>query len=186
MKVVPDQLAPWLPGRLTSLGTDGFGRSENREHLRAVLRDFGGGDRAGDACGAGARRQDRRGARGGGGRGDGLRSGAERSGENVDVVRDSSRKEALAEAEKYLKAIKTALLSEWDPIGVKHFPEAQEEYDSYAPHIYTLLTTDRPQHELYDYLWRLETDHMGLTGNRQATERFAERLRRIPREIEES
>jgi pyruvate dehydrogenase E1 component len=34
MKAVPDQLAPWLPGRLHSLGTDGFGRSENREHLR--------------------------------------------------------------------------------------------------------------------------------------------------------
>jgi pyruvate dehydrogenase E1 component len=34
MKMVPDQIAPWLPGRLTSLGTDGFGRSENREHLR--------------------------------------------------------------------------------------------------------------------------------------------------------
>jgi pyruvate dehydrogenase E1 component len=34
MKIVADQLAPWLPGRLTSLGTDGFGRSENREHLR--------------------------------------------------------------------------------------------------------------------------------------------------------
>jgi pyruvate dehydrogenase E1 component len=34
LKAVPDQIAPWLPGRLTSLGTDGFGRSENREHLR--------------------------------------------------------------------------------------------------------------------------------------------------------
>ena len=34
LKSVPDQLAPWLHGRLTSLGTDGFGRSENREHLR--------------------------------------------------------------------------------------------------------------------------------------------------------
>ena len=34
MKIVPDQIAPWLPGRLVSLGTDGFGRSENREHLR--------------------------------------------------------------------------------------------------------------------------------------------------------
>jgi pyruvate dehydrogenase E1 component len=34
MKVVPDQIAPWLPGRLTSLGTDGFGRSDNREYLR--------------------------------------------------------------------------------------------------------------------------------------------------------
>ncbi len=34
MKVVADQVAPWLPGRLVTLGTDGFGRSENREHLR--------------------------------------------------------------------------------------------------------------------------------------------------------
>ncbi|MBK9168585.1 MAG: pyruvate dehydrogenase (acetyl-transferring), homodimeric type [Bryobacterales bacterium] len=34
MKVVPDQLAPWLQSRLWSLGTDGFGRSDNREHLR--------------------------------------------------------------------------------------------------------------------------------------------------------
>jgi pyruvate dehydrogenase E1 component len=34
MKVVADQIAPWLPGRLVTLGTDGFGRSDNREHLR--------------------------------------------------------------------------------------------------------------------------------------------------------
>ncbi len=34
MKAVPDQLAPWLGARLRSLGTDGFGRSDNREHLR--------------------------------------------------------------------------------------------------------------------------------------------------------
>jgi pyruvate dehydrogenase E1 component len=34
MKVLADQLAPWLGGRLTALGTDGFGRSEKREHLR--------------------------------------------------------------------------------------------------------------------------------------------------------
>jgi pyruvate dehydrogenase E1 component len=34
MKAVPDQIARWLPGRLFSLGTDGFGRSETREALR--------------------------------------------------------------------------------------------------------------------------------------------------------
>jgi len=34
MKVVADQLSPWLAGRLESLGTDGFGRSDNREYLR--------------------------------------------------------------------------------------------------------------------------------------------------------
>jgi pyruvate dehydrogenase E1 component len=34
MKIVPDQIAPWLPGRMVTLGTDGFGRSDNRQHLR--------------------------------------------------------------------------------------------------------------------------------------------------------
>jgi len=34
MKVLPDALSPWLPNRLVTLGTDGFGRSDNREHLR--------------------------------------------------------------------------------------------------------------------------------------------------------
>jgi pyruvate dehydrogenase E1 component len=34
MKAVQDQIAPWLNGRMVTLGTDGFGRSENREYLR--------------------------------------------------------------------------------------------------------------------------------------------------------
>jgi pyruvate dehydrogenase E1 component len=34
MKLVPDQIAPWVPGGLTTLGTDGFGRSETRDNLR--------------------------------------------------------------------------------------------------------------------------------------------------------
>jgi pyruvate dehydrogenase E1 component len=36
MKVLPESIAQWIPGRLVALGTDGFGRSENR----AALRDF--------------------------------------------------------------------------------------------------------------------------------------------------
>jgi pyruvate dehydrogenase E1 component len=34
MKVVAGQIGPWLEGRLETLGTDGFGRSDNREELR--------------------------------------------------------------------------------------------------------------------------------------------------------
>jgi pyruvate dehydrogenase E1 component len=36
MKVLPESISQWVPGKLVSLGTDGFGRSENR----ASLRDF--------------------------------------------------------------------------------------------------------------------------------------------------
>ncbi|MGI8683553.1 MAG: transketolase-like TK C-terminal-containing protein, partial [Acidimicrobiales bacterium] len=34
MKAVPDQVARWVPGGLTTLGTDGYGRSDTRAALR--------------------------------------------------------------------------------------------------------------------------------------------------------
>ena len=34
MRLVPDQIAPWVPGGLMALGTDGFGRSDTRARLR--------------------------------------------------------------------------------------------------------------------------------------------------------
>jgi pyruvate dehydrogenase E1 component len=34
MHLVPEQIARWVPGRLVTLGTDGFGRSDTREGLR--------------------------------------------------------------------------------------------------------------------------------------------------------
>ncbi len=34
MKSVQDQVSPWLGGRMLALGTDGFGRSDNRTFLR--------------------------------------------------------------------------------------------------------------------------------------------------------
>src|SRR5262249_22900575 len=34
MKLVPEMIARWIPGTLIALGTDGFGRSENRSALR--------------------------------------------------------------------------------------------------------------------------------------------------------
>ncbi|MDZ4801765.1 MAG: pyruvate dehydrogenase (acetyl-transferring), homodimeric type [Bryobacteraceae bacterium] len=39
IKALPDMLAPWLNERLVSLGTDGFGRSENRQHLRRFFEN---------------------------------------------------------------------------------------------------------------------------------------------------
>ncbi len=34
MKIVPDQIQRWVPGRFVSLGTDGYGRSDGRDALR--------------------------------------------------------------------------------------------------------------------------------------------------------
>jgi pyruvate dehydrogenase E1 component len=37
MKAWPDMVARWLPDDYLSLGTDGFGRSDTRESLRALF-----------------------------------------------------------------------------------------------------------------------------------------------------
>ncbi|MFY4729601.1 transketolase-like TK C-terminal-containing protein, partial [Nitrospira sp. BLG_2] len=34
VRMVPQQIAPWIPGGLLTLGTDGFGRSDTRKALR--------------------------------------------------------------------------------------------------------------------------------------------------------
>jgi pyruvate dehydrogenase E1 component len=36
VKMLPESISKWVPGKMISLGTDGFGRSESR----AALRDF--------------------------------------------------------------------------------------------------------------------------------------------------
>jgi len=87
-------------------------------------------------------------------------------------------------ARLFHEAIRRALLTEWDPIGVNGVAEAQDEYDSYVPTIYKMLISRKPRHELFDYLWWLETEHMALAGDRRATERFVDRLMQIPDEIE--
>jgi hypothetical protein len=82
-------------------------------------------------------------------------------------------------------AIRSALLNEWDPIGVNGIPEAADEYDSYVSSLYKLLITRRDKAALFDYLWWLETEHMGLTGDRQATQLFTERLMHIYDEVDQ-
>jgi pyruvate dehydrogenase E1 component len=37
MKALPDMVARWLPPHFLPLGTDGFGRSDTRENLRALF-----------------------------------------------------------------------------------------------------------------------------------------------------
>jgi len=72
--------------------------------------------------------------------------------------------------------IKRILLEEWDPIGISRFPEAQDEYDAYVPEVHRILSSRTGVREIFEYLWWLETKHMGLCGDRQRTEQIAEKL----------
>jgi hypothetical protein len=83
----------------------------------------------------------------------------------------------------YHAAIREVLLRDWDPIGVGHAPEAQDEYDGYISRILGVLLNREPLHTLVDYLWEAETKKMALRGNRHRTRQVAERLLRLPDEL---
>ncbi len=72
--------------------------------------------------------------------------------------------------------IHNILLNEWDPIGVSGIEEAHDEYDSYIIDILVLLGDKAGEKEFFDFLWYIETEHMGLKGNRDRTKKIANKL----------
>lgn len=84
--------------------------------------------------------------------------------------------EAIERARALQQKIKVILLQEWDPIGVREIPEAQDEYDGYVSTIYSKLTSRKALNEVFDYLLWAENEHMGLTVDKQRTRSIAEKL----------
>ena len=74
------------------------------------------------------------------------------------------------------KALKKLVIDEWDPIGIGNDPYAQDEYDSYIYMLLGLVFRKASEEQIFDYLWDLETQHMGLNGDEATTRRFAKRL----------
>lgn len=74
--------------------------------------------------------------------------------------------------------IRKILLKDWDPIGVEHAPQAQDEYDSYVGRIYRVLASRPSREEVVEYLRQVESARMGLHAG-------PERLRRIAEVAEE-
>jgi hypothetical protein len=62
------------------------------------------------------------------------------------------------------------------PIGIQNVPEAQDEYDTYVSSVYQLLVSGKPEYEIFDYLWQVETEHMGLSGDKEQTKAIARKL----------
>lgn len=58
--------------------------------------------------------------------------------------------------------IRWILLHEWDPIGIREEPGAQDEYDSYVGPICTLLAAGTPPSRIAEHLARIEREMMGL------------------------
>ena len=76
--------------------------------------------------------------------------------------------------------LRDALRHDWDPIGVGAIAEARDEYDAYIDQIAGLVLRRATTSEIFDFLWTIETQYMGLTGDAVSTRRFAEQISSLP------
>ena len=77
--------------------------------------------------------------------------------------------------------LKNKILNEWDPIGIKSLfsdvDQNDNEYDRYLNNILHLLkNSDLSEEELFKYLWQIETEYIGLKGNKLKTKTFSAKL----------
>jgi len=65
--------------------------------------------------------------------------------------------------------VRELLMREWDPIGVKDVPEAQDEYDTYADKVYVMVMHEGASAEqIADYLYEIRAEYMGLGHSDEA------------------
>ncbi len=62
--------------------------------------------------------------------------------------------------------IRTVLIADWDPIGVRDVAAARDEYDQYVASVAVLVRAGRTASDLSKYLLEIETETMGLPGDR--------------------
>ncbi|MGX5804293.1 hypothetical protein ACWGS9_24030 [Bradyrhizobium sp. Arg314] len=62
-------------------------------------------------------------------------------------------------------AIRTILLSDWDPLLVGNVSVAQDEYDAYVGPLLGLIERKASVDVIRDYLLTVERRSMGLVGN---------------------
>jgi hypothetical protein len=80
--------------------------------------------------------------------------------------------------------IRRILLDDWDPIGVKDVPEAQDEYDSYVGQVYRKIADSTCSFPIAQLLARIETERMGLGDRPPLTlEPVAQKLAALATEL---
>lgn len=98
---------------------------------------------------------------------------------------DARHREQKKKAKHLLLRVREVLMRDWDPIGVFHEPNAQDEYDRYAMRLCSrLLDEASTEVEIAIYLAHIEVEWMGLRPhNREAIDRTVDALMSLKREF---
>ena len=71
------------------------------------------------------------------------------------------------------------MIQNWDPIGIKDEPKAQDEYDIYVPQIVGMMIDGKTAEEISDYLDKIERINMGGGSNRDRSLKVSRTLKEI-------
>ncbi len=86
-------------------------------------------------------------------------------------------KNKLSKIRRVQREIKQILFEDWDPIGIKEFTNARDEYDSYVAGVYRLVAAGAGAHPIAQHLLQIEKDRMSLSGQPLLVlERVAQKL----------
>lgn len=75
-----------------------------------------------------------------------------------------------------LRLVRAILMAEWDPIGVRDEPAAQDEYDKYLPTLIGMLEHEATPGEIAQFLSHVSTMEMGLIDVEARDEAAAQKL----------
>jgi hypothetical protein len=74
------------------------------------------------------------------------------------------------------KTLDEILWTEWDPIGVNEIEEARDEYYDYLPEIFKLKLNNADRETIAEYLFKVETEHMGLFASIENCRKVADKI----------
>jgi hypothetical protein len=83
------------------------------------------------------------------------------------------------EQKSIYKKIDELLWKDWDPIGINDSEEARDEYQSYIPRIFSFKINRADKETIAQYLYKIETDNMGLGGNIDNCRTIADKILNI-------
>ncbi len=82
----------------------------------------------------------------------------------------------LMDREKIRVEIDRILWEDWDPIGVNGIAP-RDEYQRYVPQILNMVLQDKPLDEIADSLYNIETETIGVFGDRAKCKVIAEKIK---------
>lgn len=76
----------------------------------------------------------------------------------------------------YYDILREAIHKKWDPVGIYFYSQEMGEYDGYLPNLYELLKNGGTEEDVFNFLWIIETESLGLEGDENATRQFSKLL----------